>query len=283
MFKIIVDSSSDIDCAEAEALGLSLIPMQVRFGDEEYLDGVNLSHREFFEKLVESNEFPKTSQINETRWAEQFETLTGDGSEVVAITLSSRLSGTYQSAVKAAKSFGGRVIVVDSYNACIGERVLIEYALELRSEGKNAKETAAELNAAKKKIKLLAVLDTLKFLKKGGRISSFTAFAGELLSVKPVVAIEDGEVKLVGKAMGSKKGNNLLMQLVEKCGGIDFTLPYAIGYSGLDDTYLKKYLKDSESLWKGKTDAVPSYMIGSTIGAHIGPGGVAVAFFACSR
>ena len=280
MVKILVDSASDVDATEARERSIALISMQVRFGDEEYFDGVNLSHREFFEKLIENTEFPKTSQINETRWAEQFETLVVDGSDVVAITLSSRLSGTYQSAVKAAKSFGGKVFVVDSYNACIGERVLLEYALRLRDGGSGAEEMASRLNEAKKKIKLLAVLDTLKYLKKGGRISSLTAFAGELLSIKPVVAIEEGEVKLIGKAMGSKKGNNLLMQLVQKCGGIDFGMPYVIGYSGLDDSYLKKYLKDSESLYKGKAEEVPAYMIGSTIGAHIGPGGIAVAFFA---
>ena len=280
MVKILVDSASDVDATEARERSIALISMQVRFGDEEYFDGVNLSHREFFEKLIENTEFPKTSQINETRWAEQFETLVADGSDVVAITLSSRLSGTYQSAVKAAKSFGGKVFVVDSYNACIGERVLLEYALRLRDGGSGAEEMASRLNEAKKKIKLLAVLDTLKYLKKGGRISSLTAFAGELLSIKPVVAIEEGEVKLIGKAMGSKKGNNLLMQLVQKCGGIDFGMPYVIGYSGLDDSYLKKYLKDSESLYKGKAEEVPAYMIGSTIGAHIGPGGIAVAFFA---
>lgn len=281
MVKILVDSASDIDLEEAEKLGISLLPMEVRFGDEEFLDGVNLSHKKFFEKLVESVELPKTSQINEFRFEESFRKLTENGDEVAAIVISSKLSGTYNCAKKASEAFAGKVEVVDSLNACIGERILIQYALRLAKDGKmSAKEIAKELDDKKGKIQVLALLDTLKYLKKGGRISSVVAFAGELLSIKPVVAVVKGEVKLVGKAMGSKKGNNLLMQLVEKCGGIDFDVPYALGYSGLSDEYLKKYLKDSEILWKDKTENVPSYMIGSTIGTHVGPGAIAVAFFA---
>lgn len=281
MVKILVDSASDIDLEEAEKLGISLLPMEVRFGDEEFLDGVNLSHKKFFEKLVESVELPKTSQINEFRFEESFRKLTENGDEVVAIVISSKLSGTYNCAKKASEAFAGKVEVVDSLNACIGERILIQYALRLAKDGKmSAKEIAKELDDKKGKIQVLALLDTLKYLKKGGRISSVVAFAGELLSIKPVVSVVKGEVKLVGKAMGSKKGNNLLMQLVDRCGGIDFGMPYALGYSGLSDEYLKKYLKDSEILWKDKTENVPSYMIGSTIGTHVGPGAIAVAFFA---
>ena len=106
-----------------------------------------------------------------------------------------------------------------------------------------------------------------------------TAFAGELLNIKPVVAIVGGEVKLVGKAMGSKKGNNLLVQMIEKDGAIDFSMPVATAYSGLSDEYLQKYLKDSEALWKPSSENVPIYAIGSTIGTHAGPGAIGVAFF----
>ncbi|MDE7107880.1 MAG: DegV family protein [Clostridiales bacterium] len=280
MIKIIVDSASDVEKSEAEQLGIYLVPMKVRFGDEEYSDGIDLSHQEFFEKLIESAELPQTSQVNEYSWEESFGELTADGSEVIAITISSKLSGTYSSAVKAAKKFGGKVHVVDSIQACIGERVLLEYALRLVNEGKSAADIVKELNDKKHKIQLLAVLDTLKYLRKGGRISSVAAIAGELLSIKPVISITKGEIKLLGKAMGSKKSNNLLNQLVEKCGGIEFDMPYALAYSGLSDMYLQKYLNDSEHLWKGKTDFIPSYMIGSTIGTHAGPNAIAVAFFA---
>ena len=281
MIKILVDSACDLEQSDAQALGVSLLPLQIRFGEEEFLDGVTLSHRAFFEKLIETNTLPQTSQINEYRFEEAFSELTEDGSEVVAITLSSKLSGTHASAVKAAKKFGGKVHVVDSLNACIGERVLLEYAVRLVKEGRlGAAEIAAELDEKKGKIQLLAVLDTLQYLRKGGRISSVTAIAGEMLSIKPVISVVRGEVKLVGKAMGSKKGNNLLTKLVSDCGGIDFTMPYVLGYSGLSDEFLQKYIRDSEALWKDHTDHVPYYLIGSTIGMHVGPGAIAVAFFA---
>lgn len=280
MIKIIVDSASDVVKNEADERGIYLMPLKVRFGDEEYSDGVDITKTEFFEKLIESAELPQTSQVNEYAWEEGFAALTADGSEVIAITISSKLSGTYSSAVKAAKKFGGKVYVVDSIQACIGERVLLDYALRLVGEGKSAAETVKELNEKKHKIQLLAVLDTLKYLRKGGRISSVAAIAGELLSIKPVISIVKGEIKLLGKAMGSKKSNNLLNQLVEKCGGIDFDMPYALAYSGLSDLYLQKYLNDSAHLWKDKTDYIPSYMIGSTIGTHAGPNAIAVSFFA---
>lgn len=281
MIKILVDSACDLEQSDAQALGVSLLPLQIRFGEEEFLDGVTLSHRAFFEKLIETNTLPQTSQINEYRFEEAFSELTEDGSEVIAITLSSKLSGTHASAVKAAKKFGGKVHVVDSLNACIGERVLLEYAVRLVKEGRlGAAEIAAELDEKKGKIQLLAVLDTLQYLRKGGRISSVTAIAGEMLSIKPVISVVRGEVKLVGKAMGSKKGNNLLTKLVSDCGGIDFTMPYVLGYSGLSDEFLQKYIRDSEALWKDHTDHVPYYLIGSTIGTHVGPGAIAVAFFA---
>lgn len=283
MVKILIDSGADIDKSEAEQLGIEMIPMEVRFGEESFWDGVNLSNKTFFEKLIESAELPKTSQINEFRWEEEFEKLTSGGDELIVITLSSKLSGTFNCAKAAAKKFPGKVFVVDSLNATIGERILCNYGLRLIKEGKSAESVAKELDEQKKKIQLLGVVDTLKYLKKGGRISSVVAFTGEIFSIKPVVSVINGEVKLVGKAMGSRKGNNLLMQLVDKCGGIDFSMPYALAYSGLSDEMLQKYLRDSESLWKEKVENlsdIPSYMIGSTIGTHVGPGAIAVAFFA---
>ncbi len=280
MIKILVDSAADFELAEAEELGITLAPILVRFGKDEFMDGVNITHREFFEKLIESGELPQTSQINEFRFAEYFKNLTANGDDVIAITISSKLSGTYSCAVKAAKKFGEKVRVVDSLNASIGERVLLHYALRLLNGGLTVDEIVKELNERKQKIQVLAVLDTLKYLRKGGRISAAAAIAGEMLSIKPVVSVIKGEVKLVGKAIGSKKGNNLLNQLIEKCGGIDFERPYTLGYSGLSDDYLKKYLHDSEKLWKDNTDSVPSYLIGSTIGTHVGPNAIAVAFFA---
>ena len=281
MIKLMADSACDLEQTEADALGIALMPLSIRFGREEYWDGVTLSHREFFEKLIETDEIPQTSQISDYRFEEAFASLTADGSEVIAVTLSSKLSGTHACAVRAAKKFPGKVYVVDSMNACLGERILVDYALRLIREGQlSAPEIAAKLDEKKNKIQLLAVLDTVKFLRKGGRISTVTAFAGEMLSIKPVISVVKGEPKLIGKAMGSKKGNNLLNRLVDECGGIDFTMPYVLGYSGLSEDFLMKYLHDSEHLWKEHTDHVPYYLIGSTIGTHVGPNAIAVAFFA---
>ena len=229
--------------------------------------------------MIECNELPKTSQINSYRFEKVFKKITEKGDSVLVITISSKLSGTFNSAKTAAKAFKGKVFVVDSLNACIGERILVQYACRLINQGMGAMQIAEALEEAKKKVHVLGVLDTLKFLKKGGRISLVTAVAGELLKVKPVVSLIDGEVKLVGKAIGSKKGNNLLMQLVQKTGGINFDMPYAVAYSGLDDSYLKKYLADSAVLWQDHTNEVPCYTIGSTIGTHLGPGAIAVAYF----
>lgn len=283
MIKVLIDSASDITQEEAEKKGIFMIPLEVRFGEDVYLDGVNLLPQQFLEKLVESNELPKTSQINEYRWTEQFEKLTADGSQVIAITISSKLSGTYNSAKMAAKKFPNQVFVIDSLSAATGERVLCDYALRLIAEGKTANEIAEELETKKKKLQVIAVVDTLKYLRKGGRISTLTAFAGELLSIKPVISVINGEVKLVGKAMGSKKSNNLLMQLVEKVGGIDFEMPYGLIFSGYRDEYLRKYLEDSASLWQehvADMKNIPVYMYGSTIGTHVGPNALGVAFFA---
>ena len=283
MIKILVDSASDINLKEAQELGIDLISMTINFDDEEFLDGVDLTNKEFFEKLIESDTMPKTSQINQIAFEERFEELTSDGGEVIAIILSSKLSNTYDNAQKASEKFKGKVSVIDSLQACIGERILCNYAMELVKENKlSFQEITEELNTERHKIKLLAVLGTLEYLKKGGRISSVVAFAGELLSIKPVITLENGQVKLIGKAMGSKKGNNLLNQLVEKCGGINFDKPYALGFSGLNDNFLQKYLVDSKNLWEDKVEQnnIPSFMIGSTIGTHIGPDAIAVAFFA---
>ena len=276
--KIVIDSASDVNADEAQKMGVELLPIEVRFGDEHYLDGVTLLPMQFYDRLIESAELPKTSQINSFTFEEKFGSLVEQGYDVVAITLSSKLSGTYRNALTAAKKFKDRVFVVDSLNASIGERLLCQYALKLIDDGLEAKDIAQQLDKVKKNVNFIALLDTLLYLKKGGRISAVTALAGQLLSIKPVVSVMDGEVKLIGKAIGSKKGNNLLNTLVAQK-GIDFSMPYGAIYSGTDDSKLNKYISDSESIWKDKMTSVPVYVLGCTIGAHIGPGAIGVAFF----
>jgi len=278
--KILIDSASDITQEEANKLGINVIPLQVSFDEEEYLDGINLSSKEFYEKLIEQDTLPKTSQITPFRYQEEFERLTKNGDSLIVITLSSKLSNTYNSAVLASYDFMDKVYVVDSLNATAGERVLALFAKRLIDKGLDIKNIVEKLNSVKSKIKLLAIVDTLEYLKKGGRISKATAFAGELFNIKPVISIIDGEVKLVGKARGSRKANNLLHELIEKSGGIDFSMPYTTLYSGLSDAMLKKYIEDEKELWEGNTKDVPIQTVGSTIGTHVGPGAIGVVFFA---
>lgn len=277
--RLIIDSASDMLPSEAEQLGAVYMPLTVSFGGEEYRDAVDLSHKEFYEKLVESDALPSTSQIPPAEFEAVYRRVTGEGDDVLVITLSGKLSGTYQSAVIAAESYKGRVFVVDSENVCIGERILVLRAAELLKEGLSAGEAAAKLDEEKHHIRLLALLDTLEYLKKGGRISATVAFAGGLLAIKPVVAVENGEVVLIGKARGSKNGNNLIRELVEKCGGVNFEKPYALAYSGLSDELLKKYISDSADLWKEHSDSLPISSVGCAIGTHAGPGAIAVSFF----
>lgn len=275
--RIITDSASDITGATNPLL--TVLPMRINFGDEEYLDGVTISHHEFYEKLVERDTLPVTSLISPAVFEEAFDKAVCDGEKVIVITISGRLSGTYQSAVLAAAQFEGNVFVVDSQNAAIGEQILVNYALELAENGMPVKELVQTLNDARKHIHILALLDTLEYLKKGGRISKTVAFVGGALSIKPVVTVTDGEVALLGKARGSKNGNNFLIKEIEKINGVDFDRPFCLGYTGLSDALLQKYIEDSKTLWAEYTDTLPICSIGATIGTHVGPNAIAVAFF----
>ncbi len=275
--RIITDSAADFEQAPE---GITVLPMTIRFGNEEHQDGVTLTHREFFEKLIESDVLPVTSLIPPGDFGLAFQKAVNAGEQVLAITISSKLSGTYQSAMLAAEDYPGQVFVLDSLNAAIGQQVLVLYALELVQQGWPMAEIIAELEQAKTKLHIVALLDTLEYLKKGGRISKTVAFVGGMLSIKPVVAVEDGEVVMLGTARGSRNGSNFLIKEIEKASGIDFSKPLCLGYTGLNDVLLQKYIRDSESLWSGHEDALRISSIGATIGTHVGPGAIAVAFFA---
>ena len=279
MVKFIIDSGADYLPAECAKNGVIHLPLKVLFGETEYRDGVDLSHKEFYEKLVESDVLPTTSQASPAEFQEAMEQIVSQGDDAVVITLSSRLSGTYQSACIAAAEYEGRVFVVDSLSVSLGQRILLQQGLRLRDRGLSAAQLAKVLDEEKKKIRVMALVDTLEYLKKGGRIGAATALAGSLLSIKPVIALEDGAVVMVGKARGSKQGNNLLRQMVEKCGGIDFDRPFCVAYSGLSDSMMNKYIIDSAELFRGHERDVQTATIGSAIGTHAGPGAVAVAFY----
>lgn len=275
--RIITDSASDILPSYRE--DVTVLPLTISFGEKQYLDGVNLSHREFYEKLIEGDELPVTSQINPSQFEEAFRRAVDAGEAVVVVTLSSKLSGTYQSAVIAAQSFPGKVWVVDSENAALGEAILVKRGVQLMEKGLDAPAIAELLDREKKDIRLVALLDTLEYLRRGGRLSASAAFVGGLLSIKPVITLREGEVRVLGKARGSRNGNNLLMEEIQKTNGIDFQRPFLLAYTGLSDDLLQKYISDSRQLWDGQTSELPVTTIGGTIGAHVGPRAVAVAFF----
>lgn len=274
--RIITDSASDI--IDHNNQNLTILPMTISFGAATYLDGITLSHHGFYEKLIECDTLPKTSQISPYDFASALANATRAGETPVIITMSSRLSGTYQSAIIAAADFPD-AIVIDSETVCVGQRILVEYALRLVNNGLPAVTVAEKLNQKKKNIRLIALLDTLEYLRRGGRVSSTAGFVSNLLSIKPVISIENGEVVVLGKARGSKNGNNLLSQLIAKSNGVDFSMPYALGYTGLDDELLQKYIQDSAAVWHEHASHLPYGSVGGTIGTHAGPGAIAVAFF----
>lgn len=274
--RIIVDSSTDV--SEKYREKIQFVPLTVRFGDREYLDGVELSKHQFYEMLVESDVLPTTSQATPAAFAEYLESVASAGDSAVVITLSSKLSGTYQSAVLAAEDYPN-IYVVDSQSVAIGTGVLAQYAVELAQQGMGAEEIAQVLTQQREKVCVVALLDTLEYLKKGGRISKTVAFAGGMLNIKPVVTVQDGAVALIGKARGSRNGNNLLVEKIREAGGVDFERPVLLGYTGLSSALLEKYVDDSKALWADHVDKLDGCLLCSVIGTHAGPGVVAVAFF----
>lgn len=276
--KIIVDSTADLPAALRCRVGV--VPLTIQFGEDSYIDGVTIDSHTFYEKLEKTDVLPTTSQASPYGFAELFREAVADGSQVVCITVSSKLSGTYQSAVIAAEEWPDQVFVVDSRSIALGSAILTEYALGLVDRGMDAGTITWKLLQKREKIRLLAMLDTLEYLKKGGRISPTVAFAGGLLNIKPVVCIEDGEIRLLGKARGSRNANNLLMEQIHQAGGVDFGKPVLLGYTGTSDTLLRKYIQDSAVLWEGKVEQLRWESVSSVVGTHTGPGAIAVAFFA---
>lgn len=274
--RLIVDSTADLLPHIKEQV--HVVPLTVHFGEEEFIDGVTIDHKAFYEKLVETDVHPTTSQATPAAFEQEYEKAKQAGEAAVVITLSAKLSGTYQSAMIAAQDYED-IYVVDSESVAIGGGILVELALGLIREGLTAQEIAQRLETEKEKIVIVALVDTLEYLKRGGRISKTVAFAGTLLNIKPVLAVACGEIQMLGKARGSKQGNNLLVQEIEKAGGVDFTKPVLLGYTGMSDILLRKYIEDSKHLWEGNLEVVRHTTIGSVIGTHAGPGAVAVAFF----
>lgn len=277
--KFVVDSASDFSYEEAKNLGITFLPLTVTINHKEYKDGIDITNEEFY-KLLESNEtLPKTSQVTPYQFEEAFKDIIDNGDTAIAITISSKVSGTYSSAHLAAENFPGKAFVIDSLSGSIGEKILLLHGLELAKSIDNAEDIVKELNSKREKIAVYYLLDTLEYLQKGGRISKISSLAGALLSVKPIITLEGGEVKLAGKARGFKKGHNMLKDLVSERGNVDTSKPSMLSYSGGNRDVLNKYLDKYREILKIDVDQLPVTQLGSTIGTHLGPNAIGIAFF----
>ena len=274
--RIITDSGSDILPGEME--GLVVLPLTIAFGNDVYHDGVDLSHEQFFDLLVQSSENPTTGQVPPFRYKQAFDEVVAAGDEAVVITISSGVSGTWESACSAASEYPDKIHVVDSLHVSVGIRLLVEIALKLAAEGASAQQIVEELEANKGQIHFLALLDTLEYLRRGGRISNVSAALGTILAIKPVVTCTDGKIVVMEKARGLKNGRATIADLIRKDGGFDFSKPLSIGYTGNSDKPVRQFLASCPDLWEGKGE-VPVSSIGATIGTHAGPGGFLLAYF----
>ena len=274
--QVIIDSTVDI--VDRLKDRVKIVPLIVSFGDREYLDGIDLSRDDFYRELETGKLMPKTSQPSPASFGKVFEEIHERGEECIVITVASRLSGTFQSACLAAEDYP-EITVIDSRNVAVGAGILAEYAFECIDQGMSRDEITAELTKKREDIRLVAMLDTLEYLKRGGRISKTAAFAGGVLNIKPVISIIEGEITVLGKARGTKKANNFLVQEIQKY-GVDYSMPVLLGYTGTSDRLLKNYIESSRSLWEGKVKDLTWSQMCSVVGTHGGPGAVAAAFFA---
>ena len=274
--RIITDSGSDILPGEKE--GLIVLPLTIAFGNDVYHDGVDLSHERFFDLLSESTENPTTGQVPPFRYKQAFDEVVAAGDEAVVITISSGVSGTWESACSAAAEYPDKIHVVDSLHVSVGIRLLVEMGLKMAAEGASVQEIVDALEDANHKIHFLALLDTLEYLRRGGRISNVSAVLGSILAIKPVVTCTDGKIVVMEKARGLKNGRATIADLIRKDGGFDFDKPLSIGYTGNSDKPVRAFLDSCPDLWEGKGE-VPVSSIGATIGTHAGPGGFLLAYF----
>lgn len=269
--RIITDSTSDIGPEKAKEWGVTLVPLKVIFGEEEFLDGVDLQLEEFYKRLVTSEKLPTTSQPDPEAFLKVFQEAGEAGDEVVVITISSNLSGTCQSA-SLAKSMCGydKIYIVDSMQVTCSMLMLVRRAMELREAGKTGAEIAEILEAEKNKYRLYAAIGDLKFLEKGGRLSKVGAAAGSMLNLKPVITItEGGVVKLAGMGRGRNGAYQKILKLIEADGGLDESREFCIGYTGDEETMVpfREYLSDKLDMGKALETR-----IGTVIGTHGGPG-----------
>ena len=278
MIRILTDSASDILPAEAEQLGVTVIPLNVTLEDGTVLrDGVDMTPSAYYEILAGCRKLPTTSQPRPELFENFFLEAAAAGDEVIGIFLSHALSGTYQCAKLAADMANvDNVLFVDSGHVCLSEALLVRLAVQLRDSGKTAGQIAAILEHAKEHLHLVAAIDDLKYLRKGGRLPAAVAVAGGMLGIKPLITIQDGRVAMAGKARGLPGAYVALFKKVEEMGGINPAFPALAGYtvSPREVTPIQTYLRDNL-----QQEDLLVRQIGCVIGTHAGPGAFGIAFF----
>ena len=278
--RIITDSASDIPNNDSIPANLSIMPLTIFFGEEEYLDGKTITNEEYYNKLTGGDILPKTSQVTPYDFEQEIQKAIDNGEKVIVITLSSGLSGTYQSACIAASNFDKDVAVIDSFMATVSEQILVKYALQLVESGMEYDKIVETLENDKKKIKLVGPLDTLEYLKKGGRISAAAAVFGSALSIKPIITVVEGKVEVIAKARGRRNAIETTLKIVrESETGIDLDKPYAVGYSGNDKDMLNIFIESSKTNGNINIENWPVVSIGSTIGTYTGPDSIIFGYF----
>ena len=273
---IVTDSTCDIEKSILDRMNVEMVPLTVLFGDESYRDGIDLTKKEFFEKLATSSVNPTTSQPTPDLFLEVFNKHKAEGSEIVYIGISSVLSGTIQSA-KIAKEMCGydNIYIVDSLCATAGIDLLVRVACNMRDSGESAKAIAERMEQLVPKLRLYAYVDTLKYLVRGGRVSKVAGAIGGALGVKPLIAVGDGAVVSIGTARGQKLAFDKLCSIVKEA-DVDTSLPMMLLNSENEENMrlMEVYMQENG------LDYNWSYgEVGSVIGTHVGPGAVAVAYF----
>ena len=275
MIRILIDSSADFTADEAKKHNMELVPINVTINGKNYRDGVDLSKDEFYDLLVSSEEFPMTAQPSPQDFLDIFEDAKEKGDQVIYLSLSSGLSGTFQTATLAKNMAEyDDIYLIDTMSATRAIRLMAEYACKLKSEGNDAATIAAELEEFKSRVVILAALDTLEYLQKGGRLSKAAAAVGELANLKPIITVtKEGKMAVPGKALGRNKAISSLTKMVTEH-EIDTTFPiyslYAVGEENVE--------KLEQKLGKEGVRVTKRLQLGSTIGCHIGPGAYGVIF-----
>lgn len=275
--KIITDSTSDIALDRQAELGIEIVSLSVHFGDREYVDGVDLTKPQFFQMLHDSAELPTTAQVNPERFEKIFEKYRNSGDEVIGIFISGKLSGTYQSAEIAKQALGAENIhLIDSLSVSFGLALLVYEMIRLRDAGKTAAEICSAVEELKKRQRFYAVIDTLKYLKMGGRLSASSAFLGSMLHIKPIVSIENGEIKAFDKKKGHKAASLRIAEMMEK---EKPDSAYRVFFGDTDSPQFLNLLKDAAGSVADISDS-GTVALGSVVGTHGGPGCVGVSYIA---